>query len=103
MQQLLDAPQQGHVFFSVQALALAGAQGGQLGKLRLPEAQHMQRLFYSQANVLAYKPAASLVSCRRGGASETFAQMNQFFGINNMFTVGSQYWNQIHGKLLRRP
>jgi multimeric flavodoxin WrbA len=57
----------------------------------------MQRLFYSQANVLAYKPAASLVSCRRGGASETFAQMNQFFGINNMFTVGSQYWNQIHG------
>ncbi|OPZ37509.1 MAG: 2-amino-4-deoxychorismate dehydrogenase [Tenericutes bacterium ADurb.BinA155] len=57
----------------------------------------MQRLFMSGSKALAYKPVATMVSCRRGGASETFAQLNQFYGINSMFTVGSQYWNQIHG------
>jgi multimeric flavodoxin WrbA len=57
----------------------------------------LQRVFFSGSKALAYKPVATLVSCRRGGASETFAQLNQFYGINSMFTVGSQYWNQIHG------
>lgn len=43
--------------------------------------------------------AAGVVSCRRGGASAAFDQLNKYFTINNMPVVGSQYWNQVHGNL----
>ena len=43
------------------------------------------------------KLAASVVSCRRGGASAAFDRLNKYFGISNMHIVGSQYWNQVHG------
>jgi multimeric flavodoxin WrbA len=43
------------------------------------------------------KLAASVVSCRRGGASATFERLNQYFLMSDMIVVGSQYWNQIHG------
>lgn len=46
---------------------------------------------------MAGKLAASVVSCRRGGASAAFDRLNKCFGISNMHTVGSQYWNQVHG------
>lgn len=46
---------------------------------------------------LAGKLAASVVSCRRGGATSAFQRLNQYFAMNNMFLVGSQYWNQVHG------
>jgi multimeric flavodoxin WrbA len=57
----------------------------------------MDRLFYSAGFNLAYKPAAAIVSCRRGGASVAFDQLNKYFSINNMPVVSSQYWNMIHG------
>ena len=38
-----------------------------------------------------------VVSCRRGGASVTFEQLNQFFTISNTPVVSSQYWNSVHG------
>ena len=57
----------------------------------------MDRLFYSGALNLEYKPAAAVVSCRRGGASATFDQLNKYFTINNMPIVSSQYWNMVHG------
>ncbi len=57
----------------------------------------MQRLFYSSRCSLHMKVGASVVSCRRGGNSATFALMNQFFGINGMPTVPSTYWNDVHG------
>ncbi len=57
----------------------------------------MDRLFYSSGYTLADKPAATVVSCRRGGATETFAQLNMYYTINNMPIVSSQYWNQVHG------
>lgn len=57
----------------------------------------LDRIFYSAGRNLAYKPAAAVVSCRRGGASAAFDQLNKYFTINNMIVVGSQYWNQIHG------
>lgn len=57
----------------------------------------MNRLFYSHGRSFARKPVASVVSCRRGGASETFAVMNQHYLMSNMIVVGSQYWNQVHG------
>ena len=43
------------------------------------------------------KPAAAVVSCRRGGAASTFDQLNKYFTISEMPVVSSTYWNQIHG------
>lgn len=57
----------------------------------------MDRVFYSGGSVLAGKPAAAVVSCRRGGASAAFDQMNKYFTISSMPVVSSQYWNQVHG------
>ncbi len=61
-------------------------------------ASFMGRLFFSGMVDFAGKPAAAVVSCRRGGASATFDQINKFFGISGMITVGSQYWNSVHGR-----
>ena len=57
----------------------------------------MDRAFYSKGAVLCGKPAAAIASCRRGGASATFDQLNKYFTINCMPIVSSNYWNQIHG------
>lgn len=57
----------------------------------------MDRVFFSGSRHLYDKPAASVVSCRRGGATETFSQMNMYYMMNNMPVVTSQYWNQVHG------
>ncbi len=57
----------------------------------------MDRVFYSGGRNLAYKPAAAVVSCRRGGASTTFDVINKYFTINNMPIVASNYWNEVHG------
>lgn len=46
---------------------------------------------------MAGKLGASVVSCRRGEASATFEQLNQYFTICNMPIVSSQYWNSVHG------
>lgn len=57
----------------------------------------MDRAFYSGGAALHGKPAAAIVSCRRGGASAAFDQLNKYFTINCMPIVSSQYWNQVHG------
>ena len=57
----------------------------------------MDRLFYSASKLFQFKPGAAVVSCRRGGASATFDQLNKYFTINNMPIVSSQYWNSVHG------
>lgn len=57
----------------------------------------LDRLFYSASHLLAYKPAAAVAVCRRGGASATFDRLNKYFTINNMPVVSSQYWNSVHG------
>lgn len=44
-------------------------------------------------NVLARKPAAAVVAVRRGGAVNTFNNINLFFTISQMIVVGSSYWN----------
>lgn len=58
----------------------------------------LDRLFYSASEYLSYKPAASVVVCRRGGASATFDRLNKYFTISNMPVVSSQYWNTVHGQ-----
>lgn len=57
----------------------------------------LDRLFYSAGKNLANKPGAAVVSCRRGGATLTFDEINMYFTINNMPVVSSQYWNMVHG------
>ena len=59
----------------------------------------LDRLFYSCGELLAYKPAAAVAVCRRGGASATFDRLNKYFTISNMPVVSSQYWNSVHGRL----
>ena len=57
----------------------------------------LDRLFYSLGGKMAYKPAAAVAVCRRGGARATFDRLIKYFTINNMPVVSSQYWNSVHG------
>ena len=57
----------------------------------------MDRLFYAGGANLRYKPASAITSCRRGGASATYDQLNKYFGISNMPVISSNYWNMVHG------
>ena len=57
----------------------------------------LDRVFYSSSKNLADKPGAAIVSCRRGGATAAFDQLNKYFAISNMPIVTSQYWNMVHG------
>ena len=57
----------------------------------------MDRLFMCASSKMYMKPAAAVVSCRRGGASAAFDEINKYFTISCMPVVSSQYWNQVHG------
>lgn len=57
----------------------------------------LDRVFYGRGKMFAGKVCASVVSCRRGGATATFDQINKYALMSNMYIVGSSYWNQIHG------
>lgn len=57
----------------------------------------MDRLCFAGGEALSLKPAAAVVSCRRGGASATYDQLNKYFGILNMPIISSNYWNMVHG------
>ena len=70
--------------------------GGPNGRLT----SFLDRLFFSaDATKFRGMLAASVVSCRRGGATATFERLNQYFLVTNMHVVSSQYWNQIHGSI----
>lgn len=56
----------------------------------------LDRFFYA-GNGFQYKPGAAIVSCRRGGSTAAFEQLNKYFTISNMPVVSSQYWNMVHG------
>ena len=58
----------------------------------------LDRLFYSTNTVnKAMKVGASVVICRRGGATASFDVLNKYFGISGMPIAGSQYWNMVYG------
>lgn len=57
----------------------------------------LDRVFYGRGALFATKVGASVVSCRRGGATAAFDQLNKYFTMNNMIVVSSQYWNMVHG------
>lgn len=58
----------------------------------------MDRAFYSApGDTFMFKPAACVVSARRGGNTATFDQLNKYFTITQMPVISSQYWNMVHG------
>ena len=57
----------------------------------------MDRLFQSASYSKRFKVGASVVSCRRGGASASFDRLNKYFTIAEMPVVSSNYWNSVHG------
>lgn len=57
----------------------------------------LDRVFYGRGKIFERKAFASVVSCRRGGATAAFDQINKYALMSNMYVVGSSYWNQIHG------
>lgn len=57
----------------------------------------LDEVFNRVSGKVRLKPAAAVVSCRRGGASATFDQINKYFSISEMVIVSSNYWNQVHG------
>lgn len=57
----------------------------------------MDRAFCCKSALYWDKPAAAIVTCRRGGAQGAFNDLGHYFTISNMPVVSSQYWNQVHG------
>ena len=62
----------------------------------------MDRAFFSNMcagkNAFYLKPAACVVSARRGGTTATFDQLNKYFTISQMPVISSRYWNMVHGQ-----
>ena len=58
----------------------------------------LDRAFYVAGGSMKFKVGASVVCCRRGGASATFDELNKYFFITNMIVAGSTYWNSVHGR-----
>jgi multimeric flavodoxin WrbA len=56
----------------------------------------LDRFFYAGSG-FQHKPGAAIVSCRRGGSTAAFDQLNKYFTISQMPIVSSQYWNMVHG------
>lgn len=58
----------------------------------------MDRAFFASNREVYYlKPAAAVVSARRGGNSAAFDQLNKYFTIRQMPVISSTYWNMVHG------
>lgn len=57
----------------------------------------LDRLFYSTHFSKRMKLGAAVVTCRRGGNTATFDEINKYFTISEMPVVSSQYWNMVHG------
>ncbi|MDR0569828.1 MAG: flavodoxin family protein [Clostridiales Family XIII bacterium] len=61
----------------------------------------MDRAFYVDMNgrrkSFYLKPAAAVVSARRGGTTAAYDQLNKYFGIMQMPIISSKYWNMVHG------
>lgn len=52
---------------------------------------------YANERPFKHKVGAAIVAVRRGGAIHAFDTLNHFFQFNQMFMVGSTYWNMCYG------
>ena len=57
----------------------------------------MDRVFFADGSSFRLKPAAAVVSARRGGTTAAFDQLNKYFTISQMPVISSKYWNMVHG------
>ena len=59
----------------------------------------LDRAFYSnqRSDTFAFKPGAAVAVARRGGTTASLDALNKYFGISQMPTAGSTYWNMAHG------
>lgn len=57
----------------------------------------LDRLFHSTPFSKRMKVGAAVVSCRRGGNTASFDELNKYFTISEMPVASSQYWNMVHG------
>lgn len=57
----------------------------------------LDRLFGIARKDLAHKPAAAVVSARRGGTAAAMDNLNKYFMICEMPVVSSCYWNMVFG------
>ena len=57
----------------------------------------LDRAFFSRGAAFRYKPGAAVAVARRGGTTASLDVLNKYFGISQMPTVGSSYWNMVHG------
>ncbi len=57
----------------------------------------LDRAFYSSKDAFVHKPAAAVASARRAGTTASLDDLHKYFGISHMPTVGSSYWNMVHG------
>lgn len=57
----------------------------------------LDRAFYSGSAAFRLKPGMAVASARRGGTTASLDVLNKYFGIGQMITVGSTYWNMVHG------
>ncbi|MDD3117776.1 MAG: flavodoxin family protein [Victivallales bacterium] len=61
----------------------------------------LDRAFYAAAaggRPFRFKAGAAVVAVRRAGATDAFDQLNKYFSLSEMVTVGSNYWNQVYGR-----
>ena len=59
----------------------------------------LDRVFFAAGPKMRHKAGAAVVAVRRSGGSVTFDQLNKYFLISQMYVVGSNYWNIIHGMM----
>ena len=60
----------------------------------------LDRTFYAarcNGEAFRLKIGASVIALRRSGGTTAFDQLNKYFQISEMTTVGSCYWNIVHG------
>lgn len=57
----------------------------------------LDRLFYGRKKIFQGKIYASIVCARRAGTTSAIDVLNKYALINNMYIIGSSYWNQIYG------
>lgn len=61
----------------------------------------LDRMFYSNRDAaegcFILKPAAVVTSARRAGTTATLEQLEKYLGHQQMITVNSRYWNEVHG------
>ncbi len=58
----------------------------------------LDRVFYAGGTNFEHKPGAVVTSARRAGTTASLDVISKYFGISQMPSVSSTYWNMVHGR-----